>query len=333
MAGVTRFCLKNIVPFVVGVLLVVAGGYYLISTTESRAKDAEVAAAVAAAQLETARQVAAGVAVPEDNAAFEHGQVVRKHAELIEGIRKKFPEHLKPDAFILDMEKAAAEGKKDKAKTAEYRVRYDYAKQVYTDYLKAGTAKPILSGQKNGLRFEVMAVKRSTEGGKEGLRFDVLIWGAPPKDQLQLQNIEFTNVLHFPEMETSGKRRGQPKRTAFKLNLAPAMPYVLLDKPWEWIPEWPTGVMAGYYVGVPMFDSRTDRSNIILTGQVRTVGGGIVPIQIEWKHVKIPAEWKGTAGGQWDDASIQPINDEDMKEQGVDPADIDAPAADAAKGK
>jgi hypothetical protein len=321
--------LKNIVPVIIGLLLVVAGGYYVVSNMEERAKDAEVSAAVNEARLETWRQVSAQIMSPDAQQAFDRAQVVRKNTESMDAIRKKYPSYLKPDAFIAEMEAKADEGKKDKAKTAEYRVRYDYAKQLFTDYLKAGTYKTVLSGASNGVRFEVVSIKKAIEAGQEGLRWDVFIWGAPNKDQLQLQNIEITNVIHFADMETSGKRKGQPKRTATKVNLSPAMPYVLLDKPWEWIPEWPAGVMGGYYVGVPMFDSRTDRATLILTGQLRTAGGTTIPLTMTWKNVKIPGEWKGSAGGKWDDPAIEPLNDEDMKEQGVDPADIDeAPPAD-----
>jgi hypothetical protein len=319
---------KNLLAFAIAIGAIAAGALFLIFSTQERAEEAELRAAVRDLQLEVVRQVPLVVNAPEDKVGYDRQQVVRKNMEGVEAIRKKWPTKLKPDSFIEEMENKAKSGEKDKAKTAEYRIRYDYAKELFTNYLKDGAYKPIFSGQSGGLRYDVVSIKRSVEGGQEGLRWDVIIWGAPPKDQIQLTNIELVNVIHFPEMETSGKRKGQPKRTATKVNLSPAMPYVLLDKPWEWMPEWPIGVVAGYYQGVPMFDSRTDRVNITLTGQLRSLGGTMVPITMSWKHVKVDGSWKGAAGGQWDDKTIEPLNDEDLKEQGVDPAEIDpAPAA------
>lgn len=315
--------MKNLLAFAIAIGAIAAGAIFLIFSTQDRADDAEMHAALRDLQLDVLRQVNLIVNSPDDKVAYDRQQVVRKNMEGVEALRKKYPTRLKPDQFIEDMEAKAKAGEKDKAKTAEYRVRYDYAKEIFNNYLKDGAYKPVLTGHSGGIRFDVVSIKRAVEGGQEGLRWEVIIWGAPTKEQLQLSNIEITNVLHFPDLETTGKRKGQPKRTATKVNLSPAMPYVLLDKTWEWFPEWPVGVAAGYYQGVPMFDSRTDRANLTLTGQLRTLGGSMVPVTIEWKQVKVDASWKGAPGGQWDDKEIQPLSDEDLKEQGVDPAEID----------
>jgi hypothetical protein len=324
---------KNTFAFIIAILFVAAGAGYLIMSTSDRAEEAEMNAELANIRLETARQVALLVHAPDDKVGYDRQQAVRKNIEAVDALRKKNPGRLKKDAFIENMESKAKAGEKDKAKTAEYRIRYDYAKQLFEDYLKGGAYKPILSGESGGIRYDVVSIKRAVEGGNEGLRWDVFIWGLSPKDQLNLANIELTNVIHFPQMETSGKRKGQPKRTATRVNLSPANPYVLLDKPWEWMPEWPMGVMAGYYVNIPMFDSRTDRVNIVLTGQIRTIGGSMVPLEIKWKGVKVESSWKGSPGGKWDDTQIEPLSDDDLKEQGVDPAEIDDGAAPPENGK
>ncbi len=325
--------MKNLLAFALAIGAIAAGAIFLIFSTQDRADDAEMHAALRDLQMDVLRQVNLIVNSPDDKVAYDRQQVVRKNMEGIEALRKKYPTRLKPDQFIEDMEAKAKAGEKDKAKTAEYRIRYDYAKELFNNYLKDGAYKPVLTGHSGGIRFDVVSMKRAVEGGQEGLRWDVLIWGAPTKEQLQLSNIEIKSVIHFPDLETTGKRKGQPKRTVVTMNLSPAMPYVLLDKTWEWFPEWPVGVAAGYYQGVPMFDSRTDRANITLTGQLRTLGGSMVPVEIEWKHVKIDGSWKGPAGGQWDEKELQPLNDEELKEQGADPAEFDpaAPAPDEKK--
>jgi hypothetical protein len=322
---------KNILPFLIGLLAIAAGAGFLIFQTQDRAEVAEMQSAIANAQMETMRQVYAMTAAPDDKVGYDKQQVVRKHVEAIEAIRKKYPTRMKPDQFIEDMEAKASAGQKDKAKTAEYRTRYDYAKQMFNDYVKAGTYKPILTGESHGVRFDLVAVKPFIEGATDGLRWDVIIWGVPPKDQIQLSNLDIGSVIHFTDVEKSGPRKGQPKRTVVKQSMAPAMPYVLLDKPWDWIPDWPPGVMAGYYVGVPKFDSRTDRAFFTLSGQIRTAGGSTIPLEMKWNNVPVDGSWKGPAGGKFDTPDLQPLDDEQLKEEGVELERIDPPAA-AAEG-
>jgi hypothetical protein len=308
---------KNLIAFVLGLLLLAAGAGAMVFQQQSLAEEFEFQQLLANIHRETARQTALVARSPEDKFNYDRQQLVRRHVEAVDGLRKRFPEKLRPDAFIEDMEAKAREGAKDKAKTAEYRARYDYVKEMWETYMKSGSFKPLFSGESNGVRFEVVNIKKSNEGGSEGLRWDVFLYGAPPKDQLQLTNLHVENWVEFPEMETAGKRKGQPKRAMYKGDYAPFLPYVFVDKPWEWFPEWPTGVMVGYYVGLPLWDSRTTVSNLALDGALRTFGGTILPLKMEWKRKAIDAAWKGVAGGKADDPALQPLSDEDLKEQGV----------------
>lgn len=308
---------KNLLAFVLALGAILAGAAFLIFSTQDRAELADMKAEVAALRLETARQVALLVHSPDDKVGYDRQQAFRKHKEAVDALRKKYPALLKEDAFINEMEQRAKAGEKDQAKTKDYRARYDYVKEMYKQYIEAGNYKAIFSSESNGLRYDVVSIKKFTEGSTDGLRWDVIIYGAPVRDQLQLTNINLVNWLEFPELETSGKRKGQPKRTAFKMDIAPAMPTIWVDKPWEWMPEWPANVTVGYYVGLPAWDSRTKSVDITLTGQMRTLGGTTIPLEAVWNKVPVDSAWKGPAGGKWDDAQIQPLSDEDLKEQGI----------------
>jgi hypothetical protein len=309
---------KNLVAFIIALLIIMAAAGFMISTQKSRADQFELDRELALLHRETMRQFALLAHSPDDKIAYDRAQAVRKHADGVKELRKKFPKELAEDAFIKNMEEKAALGEKDKAKTAEYRARYDYLKQMYEDYVKAGNYKVLFGGVSNGLRFEVVSVKKSNDGGQEGLRWDVFLTGAPVKDQLTLNNLHLDAWLEFPEKETSGKRRGQPKRSVYKADLQPFLPYVLVDKPWEWMPDWPAGLMVGYYIGIPQFDSRVTVVDMALTGQMRTLGGTAIPIEMSWKQMAVDASWKGSAGGKWDDPNIVPLSDEDLTEQGVE---------------
>jgi len=322
---------KNLIAFVLALLAVVGGGLVMVMQQKTRADQFDVERELALIQKETQRQTALLAHSPDDKFAYDRSQMVRKHVEAIAELRKRYPEPLKDDAFIVAMENKAKEGSKDKAKTAEYRARYDYVKEMWDTYLKGGNFKGLFAGESNGVRFEVASIKKSNEGGTEGLRMDVFIYGAPPKDQLALSNLHIDTWVNFPEMETSGKRKGQPKRAVYKADLQPFLPYVLVDKPWEWLPDWPAGVMVGYYIGIPQWDSRSTTADLSLTGQLRTLGGTVIPLEMTWKKMAVDGSWKGVAGGKADDPNLVALSDDDLKEQGVVlPEDEEAAAAKAA---
>ncbi len=309
--------MKNLIAFILALLAVVGGGLVMVMQQKSRADQFDLERELTLIQKDTQRQAALIAFSPDDKFPYDRSQMVRKHTEAVAELRKRFPEPLKEDAFIVAMENKAKEGTKDKAKTAEYRARYDYVKEMWETHLKGGNFKPLFAGESAGVRFEVASIKKSNEGGSEGLRMDVFIYGAPPKDQITLSNLHVDTWVAFPELETSGKRKGQPKRAVFKSDMQPFNPYVLVDKPWEWLPDWPTGVMVGYYVGIPQWDSRSTVSDLQLTGQLRTLGGTIIPLEMSWKKMAIDGAWKGTTGGKSDDPNLVPLSDDDLKEQGV----------------
>lgn len=324
--------MKNLIAFILALLAVVGGGLVMVMQQKARADQFDVEREIALIQKDTGRQAALLAHSPDDKFPYDRSQMVRKHTEAIAELRKRYPEELKEDAFIVAMENKAKEGAKDKAKTAEYRARFDYVKEMWDTHLKGGNFKPLFAGESAGVRFEVASIKKSNEGGSEGLRMDVFIYGAPPKDQFTLNNLHVDTWVAFPEMETSGKRKGQPKRAVYKADMQPFNPYVLVDKPWEWLPDWPAGVMVGYYVGIPQWDSRSTVSDMVLTGQLRTLGGTIIPLEMTWKKMAIDGAWKGVAGGKSDDPNLVALTDEDLKEQGVTlPEEEEAAKAAAAK--
>jgi hypothetical protein len=321
---------KGLIAFVLAMGLVVAGAAYLLIETTGRAEESEMNRQLNDLRLETSRQVALLANSPDDKVSYDRQQTFRKHLEGVGELRKKYPDLLKEDAYINNMEEAANLGTKDKAKTAEYRARYDYVKQMYEQYIKVGAYKPVLTGVSNGLRYDVVSMKKSNEGGKDGMRWDVIMYGAPSKDQLQLQNMNVVSWLEFPELETKGPRKGQPKRTVVKGDFSPMMPYVWVDKPWMWMPEWPANVTVGYYLGIPQWDSRAKTVDLTLTGAMRTEGGSGVPINMAWKKLPVDSSWKGSPGGAFDNPGVVPLSDEDLKEQGVNLPEEEAAAAAAA---
>lgn len=306
--------MKNTIAFIIGILAIVAGAGFLISGLQDRVDEAEFAEMMNLARIETARQVPIIVQVPDDKVAYDRQQFMRKHLELIGAALKAHPKQKSEDKFILDLEEKAKKGEKDKAKTAEYRERYDYVKKVWTDKLKDGSYKTALTGQDKGIRIDILDIKQSNDGGQQGMRMDVLIWGAV-KEQFTAGGLEMQSVIELEELEKSGKNKGKPKQGIVKVN-GSALPYVLVDEPWKWIPEWPPGVMVGYYIGLPLFHPKAAKYNFTLDFSQRSQGGTVIPVSIKWKDLPVDPAVRGAPGSQWD-AEVGEASDEELKEAGI----------------
>jgi hypothetical protein len=307
---------KNILPFLVGLLAIVAGAGYLISSTQTRAERAEFDAALHAARVDTARQVPILIQSPDDKIGYDRQQFMRKHLDALEPLQKKpeYANYIKEDAFILDMEEKAKKGEKDKARTAEYRQRFDYVKQVWDSQLKEGAYKPVLSGYQNGFRMDITSMKQANEAGQQGIRMDAIIWGAV-KEQITFSTIELQSVIELDEKETSGKRKGEPKQGIVKINGA-GPPYIYVDEPWKWVPAWPPGVSVGYYVGLPLFHPTAAKFTLTMTFQLRSQGGTVTPVELVWKDIPVDPALRGAPGSPWD-ADVGEASDEELKEAGI----------------
>lgn len=303
--------MKNMLAFIVGIGVLAIGGAYLIFGLQDRADAAEMRELVSAARLETARQVPILIQAPEDKIGYDRQQFMRKHRDAIAEAYKKHPSAKpKDDQFILDLEEKAKAGNKDKAKTAEYRERYDYVKKIWNDQLKDGGYKAALSAQDHGLRLDILSMKPSNDGGQQGIRMDVLIWGGI-KEQLTAGQLEIQSVVELDEKD----RHGKPKEGIVKVN-GSALPYVLVEKPWEWIPEWPPGVMVGYYVGLPLFHPKAAKYNFTIGFTQRTQGGTIIASDMKWKDLPVDPSVRGAPGSQWD-AQVGEASDEELKAAGI----------------
>ena len=135
--------------------------------------------------------------------------------------------------------------------------------------------------------------------------------------------MEIEAWVEFDARETRGKRKGKHRRAVYTINMSPFNPYVLVDKPWELLPEWPAGVMVGYYVGLPFLDSRASFVDMRLTGAVRGLEGTTIPLEMRWRHHAVDGMWKGPPGGNADDPALQPLSDEDLRGQGIELPDDD----------
>jgi hypothetical protein len=318
---------KNTFAFIIGALVLVAGGIYIVMGLQDRAEKAELWSAINEARTETARQLPIFIQAPDDKQGYDRQQFVRKHIDLMEAAYKAHPgAKPKEDDFINEMEAKAKEGKKDKAKAAEYRERFDYVKKIWNDYLKAGTYKPVLTAYDHGIRMDILEMKQSNDGGQQGVRMDVLFYG-PVKDQFTAGPLSIKSAIEIPDEKHPNAK---PKLGLVKVD-GTATPYVLVDKPWEWIPEWPPGVMVGYYINLPLFHPKASKYSFEMSFSTRDQGGSVIPVDFKWKDLPVDPAIRGAPGSSWD-APVEAVDEEQLKEEGLG-ADDDKKKDDKEKDK
>jgi hypothetical protein len=307
---------KNTIAFVLALAAVAAGALFLIMSLQGELDQAGFNAQVNALRFEFARQSHIVIAAPEDRVAFDRQALMKKHLEAFDVIYKKYPEQKKPeDAYILEREKKAKTGEKDQATTAELRTRFDYLKKLWNGAFKQGSYKPVLAQQQNGLRLEIMTVDKINDGGKPALQFNVALWGGI-NNQISFGPMEIQFVRE--KKETDARGREKVKKILAKIQSQGGPPNILIDKPWEWIPEFPAGVMVGYWAGIPQLPPDAHKMTMKLDLQLRAIGGTSIPVSLEWKNVDVDPSWKSPTAGEWDQVEAQEASEEELKAAGIE---------------
>ena len=307
--------MKNTIAFLLALAAVAAGSLFLISSLKDELDEAQYKSAVLAARAEFVRQANLVNVGPDDRVIVDRAQLMKKHLATFDAIYKEHPSQKKVDGYILEREQKAKKGDKDQATTAELRTRYDYLKKQWEGTFKQGSYKPVLTGYQNGVRLDLLSVEKSNEGGSPVLRFDVALWGAI-KDQISFGPMEIQFVRE--KKETDPRGREKVKKILAKITSPGGAPNILIEKPWEWIPEFPANVMVGYWMGIPQLPPDAAKMTMTLELTVRTAGGTSLPVKLEWKNVDVDNNWRSSTAGDWDKVEAQEASAEELKAAGIE---------------
>lgn len=303
--------MKNLIAFAIILGALVAGGGFLISEQQALTDAAEFKQKLHEIQLATARQIQTTIQVPDDRIKFEQHTLVGTHLKAVEDITKSHPKQNFEDVYILAKEAAAKEGKKDRAKVAEQRERYDYLKEQFA-VLKAGYSAR-LTKYSNGMRFDIVDIKPVVIEGKKVLRMDIFVWG-PPEGQITFGDMELQFVR-----EIEVEERGRKKKTQALAKITGAgPPYIFHENAHEWIYEWPPGVSVGYYQGLPLLAPDAVKMSFTMRFTVRSQAGTSVPVELKWENVDVDPSWRAPEGSpEWADVEVQEASDEELKAAGI----------------
>lgn len=302
--------MKNLVTFVIIIAALAAGGGFLIWQQQQQLDELAFQKKLAERRTLFARQAAITIQVPKERLDFDRRQLISDHIDGVEALYKEHPAQLKPDAFIKEREQKAKEGKKDKARVAEYRERYDFLKERF-EVLKRGYT-PVLTGYQNGMRFDIVEVKKTDADGKQSLRLDVFVWG-PVEQQLGFGGIEIQFVREIKETDARGREK--VKKVLAKVEGA-GPPYIFHEDPHNWIPEWPPGVMVGYYQGLPLFPPDATKFSLKMDFTLRTSAGTPLPVELKWENVDVDPAWRAPEGTVFE-AEVMEATEEELKAAGI----------------
>jgi hypothetical protein len=136
-----------------------------------------------------------------------------------------------------------------------------------------------------------------------------LFWGTV-KDQFNAGPLEIKSAIDVEDPKHPG---GKPKLGVVKVD-GTATPYFLVDRPWQWIPEWPPGVMVGWYQDLPLFHPKAEKYTWTMGFSMRDQGGTVVPVELKWKDLPVDPAVKGAPGSSWD-APVEAVDDEQLKQE------------------
>lgn len=304
--------MKNFLSFVIIIAALAAGGGYLLFQRQAQIDELTYEKKLHEQRVNFARQAALTIQVPNDRYEFDRSQLVSDHVAAVERLWKEHPDQANPDKFIEQREAAAKEGKKDKAKVAEYRERYDYLREQFK-VLSSGY-KPALSGYSNGLRYDLAKISKTNAGGKESLRWDLFLWGAAP-GQMTFGGIEIQFLREIKETDARGREK--VKKAIAKIQ-GQGPPYILHENPWDWIPEWPPTVMVGYYQGLPLFPADATKFSLKIDLTVRTAQGTNLPVELKWENIDVDPSWRAPEGSLFE-ADVMDATEEELKAAGITP--------------
>lgn len=205
----------------------------------------------------------------------------------------RHPERRAESDVLATMEAQVAAGQMPKQELENRREWYDATQAVHA-LLSSGRYTPIASAISNGVRLDILGMKRQSYAGRERMRLDVALWGAPRREVLQKNDggatlkrqldFNFTRLsLEF--IDDNEKLIGGGDTGA---------PTLVVDHPERWIPQFPPMAALGTY-WIEAFPENTATVDLRIAGDIRSPSAGPIPVSFEWR-LPVRAEWKVGAG-------------------------------------
>ncbi len=220
----------------------------------------------------------------------EQALLIKWYDAQIADLANQFPGFHDNDGPMKEMQAAVAAGKLKTEDLASRKEWYDEAKNLY-DTLEKGHYEPMLTTVQEGVRIDLLSLKRATYEGKSWLRMDVAAWGAPRHEvvttlkQGQETHAKMQLDFGFHAVDFEFVDEKQKLIGGFSAHA----PTLTIDYPERWIPDFPPQVALMIWYLDP-FPENTASIDLKLAGEVRSPTNPAFPFTQDWK-LKPQADW------------------------------------------
>lgn len=247
----------------------------------------------------------------EDRYREELSTVTKWYAAEVSGIYNRFPGKKAPGKVLKEIEAATAAGTMKEGEAQLRKEFYEEAKLFY-DLFQSGRYNPVATATQNGVRFDLVSMKRDTYEGRSRLRVDFAVWGAPRRETVTKSpdgkqatakmNLDFgLRGLGIELVDAKQKLIGGGDTGA---------PTIVVEHPERWIQDFPPQFAVGtWWIDPLLAEAETVLLNI--SGEIRSPSSGALPVTFEWK-LPNRDEWKARAGEKFD-GEERVMAEEDLK--------------------
>lgn len=201
-------------------------------------------------------------------------------------LHNRFPGRGTPESVLARIEREAEAGARDTALKKEF---YEHT-LAFHKALSSGRYAPIAHHVSNGVRVDLLDMKKETHDGQRALRLDLVIWGAPRQtiaskvqgEAMQKMVLDFAlDALSLEFIDEKDKLIGGGDTRG---------PEILVDYPERWVPGFlPQAAIATWWI--EPIPQATKNMLLRIDGGIRSGAGGTMPVNLEWR---LPAResWK-----------------------------------------
>jgi hypothetical protein len=219
----------------------------------------------------------------EDRYRDELAAVTKWYAAEVSAVYNRFPGTKDPDRTLNEIEKAVDEGRMKPAEAELRKEFFDETKQAF-DLIASGKYNPLATSSQNGVRFDLVSMRRDMHEGQSRLRVDFTLWGAPRRETVQKSpdgkqgtvktTLDFgLRSLGLEFVDAKSKLLGGG-------NAGP--PTILVEVPERWIQDFPPQFAVGTW-WIDPFPREAESVLLKIDGELRPPGAPAIPVGYEWK--------------------------------------------------
>jgi hypothetical protein len=220
----------------------------------------------------------------------ELATLVKWYDSSLAQVYNQFPGLHDPDATMKELQAQVAAGKMKAEELANRKEFYDETKNLY-DMIEKGHYAAMETTVLEGVRVDILSIKRATYEGKSRLRMDVVLWGAPRR-QVATKIEQGRDTRTKPELDFAFHGLDMEFIDADEKLLgggSAGAPSLLVDYPEHWIPDFPPQVALAVWYFDP-FPADTKVVDLKMNAEVKSPTAQAFPVMNEWK-LPAQADW------------------------------------------